>query len=60
MQLPWPASDRPVPEPQPFDSFLTPPEFPVQVHHILFIIWFVVFIFWLFKQFSAHNDRKGR
>jgi hypothetical protein len=32
----------------------------VKVHHILFILWFIVFIFWMAKQFKAHNKRKGR
>jgi hypothetical protein len=29
----------------------------VKVHHILFIIWGIVFAFWLVKQFSDHNRR---
>jgi hypothetical protein len=32
-------------------------ERPVKVHHILFIIWGIVFAFWLVKQFSDHNKR---
>ena len=29
----------------------------MKVHHILFIIWGIVFAFWLAKQFSAANKR---
>ena len=29
----------------------------MEVHHILFIIWGIVFAFWLVKQFSDHNKR---
>jgi hypothetical protein len=32
-------------------------EHPVKVHHILFIIWGIVFAFWLVRQFSAANKR---
>lgn len=29
----------------------------MEVHHILFIVWGIVFAFWLVKQFSDHNKR---
>jgi hypothetical protein len=29
----------------------------VEVHHILFILWGVVFAFWLARQFSEANKR---
>jgi len=29
----------------------------VKVHHILFIVWGIVFAFWLARQFSAANKR---
>jgi hypothetical protein len=29
----------------------------VKVHHILFIVWGIVFALWLAKQFSASNKR---
>jgi hypothetical protein len=29
----------------------------VEVHHILFILWGIVFAFWLAKQFSDYNER---
>lgn len=29
----------------------------MKVHHILFLIWGVVFAFWLVKQFSDANKR---
>jgi hypothetical protein len=32
----------------------------VQVHHILFLIWGIVFAFWLAKQFSDYNDRSDK
>jgi len=32
----------------------------VEVHHILFIIWGIVFAFWLVKQFSDHNKRTDK
>lgn len=48
------------PKSQPFDPSKPLPEPSVKVHHILFILWFIVFIFWMAKQFKAHNKRKGR
>lgn len=30
----------------------------MEVHHILFILWGIVFAFWLAKQFSESNKRK--
>jgi len=32
----------------------------VKVHHILFILWGIVFAFWLAKQFAASNKRNER
>lgn len=32
----------------------------VQVHHILFLIWGIVFAFWLVKQFSDYNERDDK
>jgi positive regulator of sigma E activity len=29
----------------------------VKVHHILFILWGIVFAFWLVKQFAESNKR---
>jgi flagellar biogenesis protein FliO len=29
----------------------------MKVHHILFLLWFVVFVGWLMKQFSDRNKR---
>jgi hypothetical protein len=29
----------------------------VEVHHILFIVWGIVFAFWLARQFAASNKR---
>jgi hypothetical protein len=28
----------------------------MKVHTILFIIWFIVFAFWLYRQFSRANE----
>jgi hypothetical protein len=30
----------------------------VKVHHILFIVWAVVFALWLGRQFKEYNQRK--
>lgn len=30
----------------------------MKVHHLLFLIWGVVFVFWMARQFAAHNRRK--
>jgi beta-lactamase regulating signal transducer with metallopeptidase domain len=32
----------------------------VKVHHILLLLWIIVFTFWLVKQFKDYNERKGR
>lgn len=32
----------------------------MEVHHILFIIWGIVFAFWLAKQFSDYNERNDK
>ena len=29
----------------------------MKVHHILFILWAIVFAFWAVRQFSASNKR---
>jgi len=29
----------------------------MQVHHILFIVWVIVFVFWAARQISAANRR---
>jgi positive regulator of sigma E activity len=29
----------------------------MEVHHILFIVWGIVFAFWLARQFSESNKR---
>jgi hypothetical protein len=29
----------------------------LKVHHILFLVWGIVFAFWLVKQFSDSNKR---
>ena len=29
----------------------------MKVHHILFLLWFVVFVGWRMKQFSDSNKR---
>jgi|MGYP003433420345 flagellar biogenesis protein FliO len=35
-------------------------EFALKVHHIIFIIWTIVFVFWLVRQFAAYNKGKVR
>jgi positive regulator of sigma E activity len=30
----------------------------LKVHHILFIVWGIVFAFWLVRQFSDYNRRQ--
>jgi hypothetical protein len=32
----------------------------LKVHHILFIGWFILFAFWIAKQFGEHNRRKEK
>jgi positive regulator of sigma E activity len=32
----------------------------MKVHHILFIIWGVIFAFWLVGQFSRYNRERER
>lgn len=32
----------------------------MEVHHILLLLWVVVFAFWLPKQFKEHNKRTDR
>lgn len=29
----------------------------MKVHHLLFIAWFIVFAFWLARQFSKSNKK---
>lgn len=42
------------------DRPLFPLESIVPVHHILLILWVVVFAFWLGRQFSEYNRRRDR
>jgi hypothetical protein len=37
-----------------------PLELPLKVYEILFLLWFIVFAFWMGKQFKEWNRRKGR
>lgn len=30
----------------------------MKVYQILLVVWFVVFFFWLFRQFAARNKRE--
>jgi hypothetical protein len=30
----------------------------LKVYHIIFIIWTIVFVFWLVRQFAAYNKKK--
>jgi positive regulator of sigma E activity len=30
----------------------------MEVHHILFLLWGIVFAFWLVRQFSENNKRR--
>jgi hypothetical protein len=32
----------------------------VKVHHILFILWVIVFAFWAVRQFREYNDRTDK
>lgn len=32
----------------------------MKVHHIIFIIWAIVFAFWVVRQFAAYNKRTDR
>lgn len=32
----------------------------MKVVTILFILWFIVFVFWLARQFSEHNKRTDK
>jgi hypothetical protein len=32
----------------------------VKVYQILFLVWFIVFAFWIVRQFSEHNRRRER
>ena len=32
----------------------------MKVHHILFIVWGIVFAFWLAKQFRDSNERQDK
>jgi hypothetical protein len=31
----------------------------MKVHHILFLLWLIVFVGWAAKQFKDHNRRNG-
>jgi flagellar biogenesis protein FliO len=55
-----PANERRPSLSQQSTAYSPQPEQPLKVHHILFIIWFIVFIAWMFKQFSDHNKRRDR
>lgn len=30
----------------------------MKVHHVIFLLWGVVFVFWLARQFADYNRRK--
>jgi hypothetical protein len=32
----------------------------VEVYQIIFLLWGIVFVFWVAKQFKEHNKRNGR
>ena len=32
----------------------------MKVHHILFLVWGIVFAGWLMRQFAEYNRSKGR
>jgi hypothetical protein len=32
----------------------------VKVHHILFLLWIVVFAGWAMKQIARHNEREEK
>jgi hypothetical protein len=32
----------------------------LKVHHILFMLWVIVFLLWMVKQFREANKRAGR
>lgn len=32
----------------------------MKAHHILFIVWGIVFAFWLARQFREYNSRQNR
>ncbi len=32
----------------------------MEVHHILFIVWGIVFAFWLAKEFSRYNEGEDK
>jgi hypothetical protein len=36
------------------------PEIYMEVHHILLLVWVIVFAFWLPKQFAEYNKRTER
>lgn len=29
----------------------------MKVHHVLFLVWFILFIGWMFQQFKRSNDK---
>lgn len=31
----------------------------MKVHHILFLLWIIVFTGWVIKEVKAHNRRQG-
>jgi len=32
----------------------------MKVHQIIFLIWGIVFVFWMVRQFSEHNERTDK
>jgi hypothetical protein len=32
----------------------------VKIYQILFLVWFIVFAFWVVRQFAEHNKRTDR
>jgi hypothetical protein len=30
----------------------------LKIYHIIFIIWTIVFVFWLVRQFAGYNKKK--
>jgi hypothetical protein len=31
----------------------------MKVHHVLFLLWIIVFVGWAIKEMKAHNRRNG-
>ncbi len=32
----------------------------MKIYQILFLVWFIVFAFWVVRQFAEHNKRTDR